>query len=112
MLLARFHLGGFRRDRDLAAVFQMELRQSAKFMERFSTTQLCMYLDHLRDAVINSQAWGLFPADANPTVTAKAFFGAGDEMGANRISRKRSLSLANDTDAVDHLSVNGMKKPL
>src|SRR5919201_218795 len=38
--IARVHLGWLGRDRKLAVVFQVELRQSTKFMERFSTTAL------------------------------------------------------------------------
>ena len=38
--LARLHLERLGRDRDLAVVFQVELRQSTKFMERFSSAQL------------------------------------------------------------------------
>src|ERR1044072_1399790 len=34
--LARAHLGRLGRDRNLAVVFRVELRQSTKFMERFS----------------------------------------------------------------------------
>src|SRR3954447_8150198 len=39
-LFARLHLGMLGRDRNLAIVFQIELRQSVKFMERFSSTLL------------------------------------------------------------------------
>ena len=42
--IARLHLGRLGRDRNLAIVFQVELRQSTKFMERFSATQLREYL--------------------------------------------------------------------
>src|SRR5256712_4955385 len=38
--LARLHLARLGRDRNLAIVFQVELRQSTKFMERFSSTLL------------------------------------------------------------------------
>src|SRR5688500_20029264 len=37
-LFARLHLGRMGRDRSLAIVFQVELRQSVKFMERVSST--------------------------------------------------------------------------
>ena len=90
----------------------MELRQSTKFMDHFSTAQLRMYLDQLRDTVINSQVWGLFSADVNPTVAAKVFFRTVDEMATNRILRNQRLSLVNNADTVDHLFVNGMKEPL
>jgi TetR/AcrR family transcriptional regulator, fatty acid metabolism regulator protein len=35
--IARLHLARLGRDRDLAVVFQVELRQTTKFMERFSS---------------------------------------------------------------------------
>src|SRR5688572_12185446 len=41
--IARLHLGRLGRDRDLAVVFQVELRQSTKFMERFSSSYLREY---------------------------------------------------------------------
>ena len=47
--IARLHLDRMSRDRDLAVVFQVELRQSTKFMERFSATHLREYLGIIRD---------------------------------------------------------------
>ena len=47
--IARLHLDRLGRDRDLAVVFQVELRQSTKFMERFSNTLLRDYLGIMRD---------------------------------------------------------------
>src|SRR5437588_3554418 len=42
--IAQLHLARLGRDRNLAVVFQVELRQSTKFMERFSSTLLRDYL--------------------------------------------------------------------
>src|SRR5262245_44987611 len=39
------HLELYARDRDLAVVFQVELRSSSKFMEQFSATKVTEYLD-------------------------------------------------------------------
>src|SRR3954466_10176616 len=49
--LARAHLERMGRDRSLAVVFQVELRQSTKFMERFSSTLLREYLGIIRGIV-------------------------------------------------------------
>src|SRR5579859_2784575 len=49
--LARLHLARLGRDRNLAIVFQVELRQSTKFMERFSATLLRDYLGLMRSAI-------------------------------------------------------------
>src|SRR5687768_16324070 len=42
--IARLHLDRLSHDRALAVVFQIELRQSTKFMERFSATYVREYL--------------------------------------------------------------------
>src|SRR4051812_14737496 len=73
---ARLHLARLGRDRNLAVVFQIELRQSTKFMERFSSTLLRDYLGLIRSAIAEGQTAGAFRADLKPTVAAKMFFGA------------------------------------
>ena len=59
------HLDRLGRDRNLAVVFQVELRQSTKFMERFSATLLRDYLGLIRDVIADGQATGVFRADIN-----------------------------------------------
>src|SRR4029079_15022960 len=78
--IARLHLDRLGRDRDLAVVFQVELRQSTKFMERFSATYLRQHLGIIRDVIADGQHGGAFRAEINPTKAAKMFFGALDEM--------------------------------
>lgn len=107
--LARVHLGGLGSRRDLAVVFQVELRQSTKFMERFSAAQLRTYLDHLREAVRAAQEAGTFRADVNPTLASKAIFGALDEMVTNWVLSNRDHRLVDDADPVIDLLVNGMR---
>src|SRR6266542_6602937 len=63
---ARLHLGRLGRDRNLAIVFQVELRQSTKFMERFSSTLLRDYLGLIREAIADGQRQGVIRADLNP----------------------------------------------
>jgi TetR/AcrR family fatty acid metabolism transcriptional regulator len=106
---ARLHLGRLGRDRNLAVVFQVELRQSTKFMERFSSTLLREYLGLIRSAIADGQADGLFRADISPTVAAKMFFGALDEMATNWILSRRRYPLETDADAVVDLFVNGAR---
>ena len=104
---ARLHLGGLGRDRTLAIVFQVELRQSTKFMERFSSTFLRDYLGMIREAIEEGQRTGQFRADLKATVAAKVFFGVLDEMATNWILSRRRYSLEADTDAVVDLFLNG-----
>jgi TetR/AcrR family fatty acid metabolism transcriptional regulator len=106
---AALHLGRLGRDRNLAVVFQVELRQSTKFMERFSSTLLRDYLGLIRDAIADGQRAGMFRADIKATVAAKMFFGALDEMATNWILSRRRYSLEADADAVVDLFVNGAR---
>src|SRR3954452_15337657 len=90
---ARLHLGMLGRDRNLAIVFQVELRQSVKFMERFSSTLLRDYLAQIRAAIADGQQAGLFRDAINATAAAKRFFGALDEMATNWVLSHRRRSL-------------------
>src|SRR5882762_9104398 len=107
--LARAHLARLGHDRNLAIVFQVELRQSTKFMERLSATLLRDYLGLIREAVADGQREGLFRADLKPTAAAKMLFGALDEMATNWILSRRRYSLEADADAVVDLFVNGAR---
>src|ERR1700722_6187751 len=107
--LAHGHLARLGRDRNLAIVFQVELRQSTKFMERFSSTLLRDYLGLIRAAIADGQRAGLFRNDIKATVAAKMFFGALDEMATNWILSRRRYSLEADADAIVDLFVNGAR---
>jgi TetR/AcrR family fatty acid metabolism transcriptional regulator len=106
--IARLHLGRMGRDRDLAVVFQVELRQSTKFMERFSSTLLREYLGIIREVIAEARAAGVFREAVNPTIAAKVFFGALDEMATNWILSRRRYALAADADAVVDIFLNGV----
>ena len=106
---ARLHLGRLGRDRNLAIVFQVELRQSVKFMERFSSSLFREYLGQMRAAIADGQQAGHFRRDVNPTVAAKILFGALDEMATNWILSRRRYSLESDADAVIDLFLTGVQ---
>lgn len=106
---ARLHLGRLGRDRNLAIVFQVELRQSVKFMERFSSSLFREYLGQMRTAIADGQQAGHFRQDVNPTVAAKILFGALDEMATNWILSRRRYSLEGDADAVVDLFLTGVQ---
>jgi len=108
--IARLHLGRLGRDRALAVVFQVELRQSTKFMERFSSTQLREYLGIIRSVIADGQTRRVFRAGVSPTLAAKLFFGALDEMATNWILSRRKYSLVAEADAIVDLFVGGLGK--
>jgi TetR/AcrR family transcriptional regulator, fatty acid metabolism regulator protein len=106
--VARVHLGRMGRDRSLAIVFQVELRQSTKFMERFSATLLREYLGIIRGIIVSGQRSGAFRRDLNATLAAKLFFGGLDEMATNWILSRRAYSLRSEADAIVDVFVGGL----
>lgn len=106
--IAHLHLGRLGRDKHLAVVFQVELRQSVKFMERFSATFLQDYLKLIRDAIADGQHSGAFRKDISPTTATKIFFGALDEMATNWVLSRRKYDLSAEADAVVDLFIHGV----
>ena len=94
--IARLHLDRLGADRDLAVVFQVELRQTTKFMARFSATGLRDYLGIIRDVITDGQRQGRFSTAPSPTLVAKMLFGALDEMATNWVLSERKYDLASD----------------
>ena len=107
--LAHLHLERLGRDKDLAVVFQVELRQSVKFMERFSETFLQDYFKLIRQAISDGQQSGAFRKDISATTATKIFFGALDEMATNWVLSRRKYDLNAEADAVVDLFINGVK---
>jgi TetR/AcrR family fatty acid metabolism transcriptional regulator len=108
--LAHLHLGRLGRDKDLAVVFQVELRQSVKFMERFSETFLQDYFKLIRQAIADGQQSGAFRKDISATTATKIFFGALDEMATNWVLSRRKYDLNAEADAVVNLFIHGVKR--
>src|SRR5207302_8909353 len=74
--IARLHLERLGADRDLAVVFQVELRGSTKFMEEFSAAGFAGYLALIRSTFEEGQRAGVFRPDLNAKIVAKILFGA------------------------------------
>lgn len=106
--IAYRHLDMFGRDRNLAIVFQVELRQSTKFMETFSITKLSDYLTIIRYIIEEGQEKGIFRKNVPTKIVAKVFFGALDEMVTNWILSSKKYRLVSTADAVIDLIFNGL----
>lgn len=92
--IAELHLERLGADRDLAIVFQVELRGSTKFMQEFSAAGFAEYLDIIRRTIDEGQKTGEFRTDVKPITCAKILYGALDEMVTNWILSPRSYPLA------------------
>ena len=106
--IAHLHLERLGADRDLAVVFQVELRGSTKFMEEFSAAGLAEYLKLIRETFEEGQRAGLFRAGLNAKIVAKVLFGMLDEMVTNWILSQRRYKLAPAADEVLDIFLNGV----
>jgi TetR/AcrR family transcriptional regulator, fatty acid metabolism regulator protein len=106
--IALLHLERLGADRDLAVVFQVELRGSTKFMEEFSAAGFAEYLGLIRSTIEEGQRAGVFRPELNAKVVAKVFFGALDEMATNWILSKRRYKLTPLADQVLDIFLNGV----
>lgn len=92
--IAELHLERLGGDRDMAIVFQVELRGSTKFMQEFSAAGFSEYLHIIQQIVSEGQKKGVFRKDLKPIICAKILYGALDEMVTNWILSKNSYPLA------------------
>jgi TetR/AcrR family fatty acid metabolism transcriptional regulator len=107
--LAFVHLDMLGGNRNLAIVFQTELRQSAKFLKEFSQHRLVEYFDMIRSIVREGQQSGEFRAGVSEKIAANCFFGALDEMVTSWMLSERDYPLAGAADAVVDVILAGME---
>jgi TetR/AcrR family fatty acid metabolism transcriptional regulator len=106
--IARLHLERLGADRNLAVVFQVELRGSTKFMQEFSAARFAEYLDLLCKIFQEGQRAGVFRKELNAKVVSKILFGALDEMATNWIISKRNYQLDPMADVVMDIFFHGV----
>lgn len=106
--IAMLHLERLGADRNLAIVFQVELRGSTKFMQEFSAAGFAEYLGLLRKTFEEGQRSGVFRKDLNAKLVSKILFGALDEMATNWIISKRTYKLEPMAAVVMDVFLNGV----
>lgn len=106
--IAQLHLERLGSDREMAIVFQIELRGSTKFMEEFSAAGFAEYLDIIRRTIAEGQEKGVFRSDVKPIVCAKILYGALDEMVTNWILSKKKYPLGPMADEVLKIFFGGV----
>jgi TetR/AcrR family fatty acid metabolism transcriptional regulator len=107
LAIAERHLAVLGDNRDLAAVFQVELRQSTRFMERFTASWLRDYFALLDEVIEGGQRDGSLRADVNRKLAAKALFGALDETVTSWLLSEKRYPLKEQAAPVVDLFLRG-----
>ena len=87
-IFATRHLQAMKKNKNLAEVIQVELRQTNKIVKDYRNTTFTEYIEIVADIIRAGQKLRLFRADIMPDLAKRAFFGALDE-----ISRVWNISL-------------------
>jgi TetR/AcrR family fatty acid metabolism transcriptional regulator len=106
--IALHHLRGLGENRDLAVVFQVELRQSTKFMARFTASWLQDYFELVNDVIEQGQKEGTLRDDLPRKIVTKALFGALDEMVTSWILSRKHYDLGQLAAPVVELFLRGI----
>ncbi|MBU0732750.1 MAG: TetR family transcriptional regulator [Proteobacteria bacterium] len=107
---ASTHLGLIEKNKDMAEIIQVELRQSGKFMKEYKNEKFSQYLNIIEDIIREGQEQGLFRKDVIPGVAKRAFFGALDEVSRCWVlSRRRRYDIRTVAKQISEYFLSGIK---
>lgn len=108
--LIRMHLAEFQAHPDLAAVFQVELRQSSRFMREYKKGELKQYLDLIGEIVEQGQREGLFRPDIPMGLTKRLIFGTLDEVVSTWLLSGKRYDLESFAEPMVELFMRGIRQ--
>jgi len=110
-IFASTHLDLIEKNKDMAEIIQVELRQSGKFMKEYKNERFMEYLDIIGDIISEGQKRGLFRKDVIPGVAKRAFFGALDEVSRFWVlSSRKQYDIKTVAKQISGFFLNGIKE--
>lgn len=109
--LIEMHLAEFQAYPDLAAVFQVELRQSSRFMREYKKGELKQYLDLIGEIVEQGQKEGAIRKDLPLGLVKRLIFGTLDEVVSTWVLAGRHYSLETLAQPIVDLFLRGIGEP-
>ncbi len=103
------HLDFVRKNPKLAQVFQLELRQSNKFIKEYTGSKLREYLDLIGEIVEQGQREGVIRRDLHPGLVKRALFGALDEVATHWVLLKNGkYDLQKSAEQIAEIFISGV----
>jgi TetR/AcrR family fatty acid metabolism transcriptional regulator len=106
--LVRMHLTGFQKDPDMAACFQVELRQSSRFMRQNVKSGLQQYLDLIGEIVEHGRRERAFRADLSVRLVTHLIFGTLDEVVSTWVMSGMKYNLVSLAEPLVDLLTKGI----
>ena len=107
LAIARHHLAALSERKDVAILFQTELRQST-LLSRISSKELRGYFDLLSKVVEEGQRAGTFRSGLPRSLIVQSFFGALDELVTSWILSPTHYNLVDLAEPVTDLFLGGL----
>jgi TetR/AcrR family fatty acid metabolism transcriptional regulator len=108
--LIHMHLAGFQAYPELAAVLQVELRQSSRFMRGYKKVELKNYLDLIGEVIEQGQKEGVFRPDIPLGLAKRLVFGTLDEVVSTWVLAGRPYDLETLADPIVDLFLKGIQQ--
>lgn len=94
---------------DLAAIMEVELRQSSKFMKEYVNMKFIEYLNIVSSIIKEGQKKGIIKKEVDPTIVSRAFWGALDEVARFWVlSTKKRFGLSTSAELISDIFIKGM----
>jgi TetR/AcrR family fatty acid metabolism transcriptional regulator len=108
--VVRLHLDLIEKNRHMAEVICVELRQSSKFIKEYANPKFAEFLRLIAGAVADGQAAGELRRDLDPPVISRALFGALDEIAlAWLVKGPPRVDLVRAGEQLGHLFIDGLR---
>ncbi|MCH7754758.1 TetR/AcrR family transcriptional regulator [candidate division KSB1 bacterium] len=110
-VFAKTHLNFVKNNPRLAQVFQLELRQSNKFIKEYAGSKLKEYLNVAGDIIEEGQRHGVIRKDIHPGLIKRALFGSLDEVATHWVLMKNGkYDLEKSAEQIADIFINGIAK--
>jgi len=109
-IFAARHLGAMKKNKNLAEVIQIELRQTNKTIKDYRNSTFIEYIDIIADIIRSGQRDRIFREDINPELAKRIFFGSLDEVSRVwNISLETHYTVEDITNQVLLIFLSGLK---
>jgi len=106
--LLSLHLESIGKDRELATVFQVEMRHSVRFLRETSRAELREYLSGRQRILDQGKEEGAFREDLDTWFAAKCIFALVDEAATNWVLSDKDYALEESADSIVDFVLQGM----
>jgi TetR/AcrR family transcriptional regulator, fatty acid metabolism regulator protein len=111
-IFATKHLTVMKKNRYLAEVIQIELRQSTKLIKEYRNNKFSEYVDIISTIIKTGQEQNVYRSTIRPGIAKRAFFGALDEISRVwTLSLETEYSVEETIDQVLEIFLSGMLEP-